>query len=230
MFRTLLAAALTLAFTSSASAAPIATIDGISGSVTLDSYTVTTYSLSFAPAGLFATNTAVTMENGAVLALPLATTLQNFTLNRAGTSVTGGTLYTFAAAVGTPGQTIFDTGTTGPSAKFNLLGLTAFVPNGNTNAMILNLTIILAPGSNSALDYSPFNTGGLGTFTFNASPGTNLNTAITGGTTIPGSASFSEITANLVPEPATIATLGLMGLFGGYFARRKLKAGSVAQA
>ena len=33
--------------------------------------------------------------------------------------------------------------------------------------------------------------------------------------------------AEAVPEPATLATFGLMGLFGGYAARRKLKAGAV---
>ena len=33
-----------------------------------------------------------------------------------------------------------------------------------------------------------------------------------------------------IPEPATLATLGLMGMCGGFFVRRKLKAASVAQA
>jgi len=37
------------------------------------------------------------------------------------------------------------------------------------------------------------------------------------------SASFSLTAANAVPEPASLATLGLLGFVGGYVARRKLK-------
>ncbi len=235
MFRTLLAAALTLAFASSASAAPII-VD------TFD--TPTTASVvgfgnpktgSFAPlsgSGILGTR-ALSYNGGA----------GNFLLFE-GVAVGAGSLI-----LGTQSSAVQVNLAYSGFGTLNLTGFTSldliFVPIFDAGVGTFDIVVTLATSTgNLTMTFIP--PGAI-------APGGGVFAIPLAGLTGPGNlANVTGITLNLndggspsaaadftlsqiqfsppVPEPATIATLGLMGLFGGYFARRKLKAGSVAQA
>lgn len=220
-FRLLAAVAVVALSVSAANAAPITTVDGTSGFVTMSNTGGANFTMNFNNgSGLNFT----TLHNGVptgVGAIP--SNLATFTLSRAGVAVPGGTLYSFVVPPNSPGKQIVPTVPQGGGlANFNLTSLSAFVPNASQNSMIIQGTDLMT-GNTTAFDYSPFFAGGVYTLTFNVGSGNNLNSLIaTNGSTINGTASFSQVAA--VPEPASLAVFGVLALGGLAVSRRKLLA------
>jgi hypothetical protein len=106
----------------------------------------------------------------------------------------------------------------GPPSSFNVIG-EAFVSQADANfgAGLINQIWVFTFTANGA----DINFGSPGTFS-------TANTSTASATFI-ATGRFRE-QGDPTPEPATLATLGLMGLMGGFVARRKLKASAAAQA
>ena len=232
MFRTLLAAALTLAFASSASAAPM-TVDNFTTSVfVLQLGLGTTSSASQSGAGILGSR--IVTVNNTLVANPSDFAAVNIAGGTAGLGSTGGNNTTNSfTSFETLSYTFSMTDLSGFSAMLTVFAFDAGTPTGP-----VVLTVRLTDTSSGLQTLAPININGNGpltipfgsvdrdqatniTFQFQLNNGADL-TLTNGGIRL--------LESSPVPEPATIATLGLMGLFGGYFARRKLKAGSVAQA
>lgn len=113
--------------------------------------------------------------------------------------------------------------------------------NGGTGATTLDLKVELLGGPGGSLNFaiadnaSPFNLpisfGAFGPGPFNGITGIRFtfNQDLTNATdfTLGGDGGI-RITGDPVPEPATLATFGLMGLVGGFVARRKLARAATA--
>ncbi len=200
---------------------PITTMDGIAGSFTLAPDGSGSFTLSV-------TEAFITKHNGVSLGVPnwLPTTFSNLSVNPNPVSTSGGgTTYEFSVTSYPGGKTINPTmAQGGGQASFDLTFGTLFVPNASTNTAIVNGNDLLTSNT-TGFDYSPFFNGGLTTITLNANPASvNFNDVFSQGGRTGGSASFSQA-ANpaVVPEPASLALWGVMGVAGMWYTRRKLK-------
>jgi hypothetical protein len=141
------------------------------------------------------------------------------------TNLGGGTrVFTFSSDTDLK---IFGT-TGGPTATFSYTMTTGggfgITPDAFT---VTGPEILLTNGLAPDLDFSPFFNGGTLTFALTATSRSNqgsgsLADLIALGGTASGSIAFSEIAAAAaVPEPASWTLLGLAGLAGGWYVRRR---------
>ncbi len=229
MFRTLLAAALTLAFASSASAAPINTLTLVYGNSNVpNAQTLNLFNGAVGaatPPQPAAIDVFGSIQLGAYTASPMTIDTTPFNTNPGLVNVTPTLTITGTLSSG-PGQAGGDNGKT---ATFTFIGGILNVFEGGLADSVSGFVQLTAlSAAFTGIDF-----GSIGTiFHFAGSfQGTTFTPGTPGSVSgAPNSSSFTLTRVSAVPEPATLATLGLMGLCGGYFARRKLKAGSVAQA
>lgn len=225
-----IAALAILSQVSQVAAAPITSADGISGSAKLASTKAADgfFTMTWAPPGTGAVNSATTMLNGSALGTAIPTFLANYQFSATPVAAFGGTAYNFSSFI--VGPKVQLQVAPGQNVDFDLTAMTALVPDSNKNTIIFSGDLALL-GNTSPLDFSPFLAGGKFTITFNVAPGTDLNAVIAGSSAINGAASFS-LAANpaAVPEPGSIALFGVLTVGGGLVARRKMRNRSVVEA
>jgi hypothetical protein len=109
----------------------------------------------------------------------------------------------------------------GGTVIFELTGITATLSDSGKALELTGTKTLIA--NTTEYDFSPFDLGGLFTFTLNDSQGRFANTFENGSTDSPleihGSGSFDEIAA--VPEPTSMALLGIGTLLAGAYRLRR---------
>lgn len=227
-FRMLAAFAAVVLYVGAATATPITSTDGNAGPGTLTttgSAATGTFIMTWAPAGTNANHSATTVINQSILASVIPTFIANQEFSRVPTSTAGGTQYAFLNFIFSTTFQVQQTPT--QTVDFSVNNLVALVPTGALNTLIISGDLALLGNNTSPLlDFSPYQSGGKFTLTFNSSSNSNLNTVIQNGGSLIGTASFSTNAADaVVPEPASLTVFGVLALGGvAAVARRKLLA------